>query len=139
MKKCTILVIKKMVMTIKQFIERLASYLKVRFKSLMLDLEPMFKGSRYKCTIKHMKEDGSYSEEELLDLRILIPKLDVDGFIDDLLRLSESSIAIAPSEKYKKLPCIYISKNGKDLIKENAKTYAEKLISKIVYLYFIEL
>ena len=86
-----------------------------------------------------MKDDGYFSDEELLDLRILIPNLNVDGFIDDLLRLSESSIVIAPSEKYKKLACIWISINSKDLIKQNAKTYLEKLISKIVYLYFIEL
>ena len=99
----------------------------------------LLKGTNYKCTIKHMKDDGYFSDEELLDLRILIPNLDVDGFIDNLLRLSDSSIAIAPSEKYKKLVCIWISKNGKDLIKENSKTYLEKLISKIVYLYFIEL
>ena len=46
-----------------------------------------------------MKDDGYFSDEELLDLRILIPNLDVDGFIDNLLRLSDSSITIAPTEK----------------------------------------
>ena len=44
-----------------------------------------------------MKDDGYFSDEELLDLRILIPNLDVDGFIDELLKLSDSSIAIAPN------------------------------------------
>ena len=122
---------KKCMMALKEFMKKVFTRCKTFFNLL--------KGTNYKCTIKHMKDDGYFSEEELLDLRILIPNLNVDGFIDELLRLSESSIAIAPSEKYKKLPCIYISKNGKDLIKENAKTHEEKLISKIVYLYFIEL
>lgn len=126
MKKCTMLAIRKM--------KKVFTRCKTIFNSLL----SMFKSTNYKCTIKHMKDDGYFSNEELLDLRILIPNLDVDGFIDNLLRLSDSSIAIAPSEKYKKLSCIYISKNGKDLIKENAKTYEEKLISKIVYLYFID-
>lgn len=122
---------KKCMMALKAFVKKVFTRCKTIFN--------LVKGTNYKCTIKHMKDDGSYSEEELLDLRILIPNLDVDGFIDNLLRLSDSSIAIAPSEKYKKMVCIWISKNGKDLIKENAKTYEEKLISKIVYLYFIEL
>ena len=122
---------KKCIMTLKEFVKKVFTRCKTIFNSLT--------GTNYKCTIKHMKDDGYFSDEDLLDLRILMPSLHVDEFIDELLRLSESSIAIAPSEKYKKLPCIYISKNGKDLIKENAKTYAEKLISKIVYLYFIEL
>lgn len=131
MKKCAILTIRKMVMALKEFMKKVFTRCKTIFNLLT--------GTNYKCTIKHMKDDGYFSDEELLDLRILIPNLDVDGFIDNLLRLSDSSIAIAPSEKYKKLACIWISKNGKDLIKENAKTYLEKLISKIVYLYFIEL
>lgn len=134
MKKCTMLAIRKMMMALKEFVKKVFTRCKTIFNSLL----SMFKSTNYKCTIKHMKDDGYFSNEELLDLRILIPNLDVDGFIDNLLRLSDSSIAIAPSEKYKKLSCIYISKNGKDLIKENAKTYEEKLISKIVYLYFID-
>ena len=134
MKKCTILAIRKMVMALKEFVKKVFTRCKIIFNSLL----SMFKGTNYKCTIKHMKDDGYFSNEELLDLRILIPKLDVDRFIDNLLRLSDSSIAIAPSEKYKKLACIYISINSKDLIKQNAKTYLEKVISKIVYLYFID-
>ena len=122
---------KKCIMALKEFMKKVFTRCKTSLN--------LVKGTKYKCTIKHMKDDGYYSEEELLDLRILIPNINVDEFIDELLRLSDSSIAIAPSEKYKKLPCIWISKNGKDLIKENAKTYEEKLISKIVYLYFIEL
>ena len=131
MKKYTIFAIKRIMMALKEFMKKVFTHCKTIFNLLT--------GTNYKCTIKHMKDDDYFSDEELLDLRILIPNLDVDGFIDELLRLSDSSIAIAPSEKYKKLPCIWISKNGKDLIKENAKTYLEKLISKIVYLYFIEL
>ena len=115
MKKCTILAIRKMVMALKEFIKKVFTRCKTIFNLLT--------GTNYKCTIKHMKGDGYFSNEELLDLRILIPNLDVDGFIDNLLRLSDSSIAIAPSEKYKKLACIYISINSKDLIKQNAKTY----------------
>ena len=131
MKKYTIFAIKRIVMALKEFMKKAFTRCKTIFNLLT--------GTNYKCTIKHMKDDGYFSDEELLDLRILIPNLDVDGFIDNLLRLSDSSIAIAPSEKYKKLTCIWISINSKDLIKENAKTYLEKLISKIVYLYFIEL
>ena len=122
---------KKCMMVLREFMKKIFTRCKTIFNLLT--------GTNYKCTIKHMKDDGYFSDEELLDLRILIPNINVDEFIDELLRLSDSSIAIAPSEKYKKLPCIWISKNGKDLIKENAKTYEEKLISKIVYLYFIEL
>lgn len=136
MKKCTMLAIKKVAMTSKQFINRVFAFCKTLFKSLMLDLEPMFKSAHYKCTIKHMKSDGIYSEEEILDLRYVTNHLNVDGFIYAIKRLSDNSIVITPSEKYKKMVCIWISKNRRDMIKQNAKTEYEKMIYEVVDLYF---
>ena len=136
MKKCTILAIRKMVMTSKQFIKRLTPYFKTMFKSLEIDLRPIFNSAYYKCTIKHMKSDGTYSEEELLDLRYVMNHLNVDGFIYALKRLSDNSIVITPSEKYKKMVCIHISTNRRDMIKKNVKTEYEKMISEVVELYF---
>lgn len=136
MKKCTILAIRKMVMTSKQFIKRLTPYFKTMFKSLEIDLRPIFNSACYKCTIKHMKSDGTYSEEELLDLRYVMNHLNVDGFIYALKRLSDNSIVITPSEKYKKMVCIHISTNRRDMIKKNVKTEYEKMISEVVELYF---
>ena len=136
MKKCTILAIRKMEMTSKQFIKRLTPYFKTMFKSLEIDLRPIFNSAYYKCTIKHMKSDGTYSEEELLDLRYVMNHLNVDGFIYALKRLSDNSIVITPSEKYKKMVCIHISTNRRDMIKKNVKTEYEKMISEVVELYF---
>lgn len=137
MKKCTILAIKKVAMTSKQFINKVFAFCKTLFKSLALDLEPMFNSAKYKCTIKHMKPDGEkYSEEELLDLRYVVNHLNLDGFIYALKRLSDNSIVITPSEKYKKMKCIHISTNRRDMIKQNAQSDYEKMISEVVELYF---
>lgn len=136
MKKCTMLAIRKMVMTTKQLIKRVFAFCKTLFKSLALDLEPMLKSAHYKCTIKHMKENGYYSEEELLDLRYVMNHLNVDGFIYALKRLSDNSIVVTPSEKYKKMVCIHISTNRRDMIKKNVKTEYEKMIYEVVNLYF---
>lgn len=138
MKKCTILAIRKMVMTTKRFIERLSSYLKVRFKTLKLYFEPMFKSVYYKCTIKHMKEDGSYSEEELLNLHYIDKHLTVGTFITMLRKLSNLSIVVTPSGRYKKFVCIHMSINSKELIKQNAETKFEELISDVIELYFTD-
>lgn len=134
MKKCTMLAIRKMAMTSKQFIKRLTSY----FKSLEIDLRSIFNSVYYKCTIKHMKSDGTYSEEELLDLRYVMNHLNVDGFIYALKRLSDNSIVITPSEKYKKMVCIWISSHRKETIKKNVKTEYEKTIYEVVDLYFTD-
>lgn len=136
MKKCTMLAIRKMVMTTKRFINRVFAFCKTLFKSLALDLEPLFKSAHYKCTIKHMKENGYYSEEELLDLRYVTNHLNVDGFIYALKRLSDNSIIVTPSEKYKKMVCIHISTNRRDMIKQNAQSDYEKMICKVIDLYF---
>ena len=136
MKKCTMLAIRKMVMTSKQFIKRVFAFCKILFKSLMLDLEPMFKSAHYKCTIRHMTDGGKYSEEELLDLRYVMNHLNVDGFVYAIKRLSDNSIIITPSEKYKKMVCIWISKNRRDMIKRNAQTDYEKTIYEVIDLYF---
>lgn len=139
MKKCTMLAIRKMVMTSKQFIKRLTSYFKTMFKSLEIDLRPIFNSAYYKCTIKDMKSDGrTYSEEELLDLRYVMNHLNVDGFIYTLKRLSDNSIVITPSEKYKKMVCIWISSHRKETIKKNVKTEYEKTIYEVVDLYFTD-
>ena len=136
MKKCTMLAIRKMVMTSKQFIKRVFAFCKILFKSMMLNLESMFNSAHYKCTIRHMTDGGKYSEEELLDLRYVMNHLNVDGFVYAIKRLSDNSIIITPSKKYKKMVCIWISKNRRNMIKQNAKTEYEKMISEVVELYF---